>query len=1037
MTDRTTHGRLRARGLCASVALAAIIAAHPALAQDTVEGAEEKAPEELEFEEIIVTGSRISRAGFDTLQAAFVTDSEDINLRGYTNVGDALQDVPGFGISDSSPVGTAQSTLGVAQTFVNFFGLGSQRTLTLVNGRRFVSSNTVSGSGAAASPGSQVDLNVIPAGLIDRVETVAIGGAPVYGADAIAGTVNLILKDDFEGVETSVQYGVTNEGDGESYMAHGLIGGNFGEDDRGNVTLAVEYTKQNGFRLSDRMPFRYLLPNPEDTSDSDGIPSRIVVDDLRYAVLTEGGLPYDNQLVPLAGLDLPGIVFPPIYTQGNYIRSADGTPLQFGANGNLVPLQLGEVVQSALGAPVLTDGGDGVNPAEHFSLLSPTERTLINGMGHYDLTPWLTVFTEVAYAHTEGTELSELYQFAAPAALGGPELTFSVDNAFLSQSARDIIAANGLTDFNLNRNLNDVVDQTPGRTSLDLYRIVTGFEGNFLVGDQNWAWDLSFNYGRSESMSELTMINPDRLLLAIDAVRDDNGNVVCASGGECVPINLFGMNNFSAEAVDYVTDRGRAVSVNTQKAVTANITGSLPFGFSEPIAFNVGYEHREEDARFSPDATLEAGILLLGPGTLAFEGVEGGFKTNEYYGEVEVPIFSPDQDTPLIKAMSINGAIRYVDNSIAGGATTWSVGGRIAPRLPGILDGLVLRGVFTHSIRAPAITELFLGGAPTANAITDVCNAQNYNQGPNPSVREANCRAALAAVGGPAPEDFESTTSAVSAFGVQAGNPNLQNETADSWSLGFVFQPEQIPGFRLAVDWSEIKLENGIETLGIGALMASCYDSENYPNEQACSAFGRLTAAQAAAQPGPTRATGDVANGYRTGYYNISSLNFAGLIAQADYSFGIKGFGGESGEGGTVRLGAHLFYTDKYEQVSQPGSPSIDNAGTVGTPDFRGTFRAGYSEGPVGVDLQALWTASVVQDQFATIENLPEDVLSIGDYWRFNGTLRYDVFESLQAQVSVNNIFNKAPPYSAQVTRAFGAYSPIGRTFLFRLTARF
>src|SRR5690606_16072684 len=163
------------------------------------------------------------------------------------------------------------SDLGVAQTFVNFFGLGSQRTLTLVNGRRFVSSNTVSGSGGATSPGSQVDLNVIPAGLVDRIETVAIGGAPVYGADAIAGTVNVILKDDFEGAQATLQYGLTDRGDAESFTARALMGGNFA-DGRGNAVVALEHNEQKGILLSSRMPFRYLVPNPLNQSDSDGIP---------------------------------------------------------------------------------------------------------------------------------------------------------------------------------------------------------------------------------------------------------------------------------------------------------------------------------------------------------------------------------------------------------------------------------------------------------------------------------------------------------------------------------------------------------------------------------------------------------------------------------------------------------------------------------------------------------------------------------------------------------------------------------------------
>lgn len=209
----------------------------------------------------------------------------------------------------------SQNAHGVGQTFVNFFGLGSQRTLTLVNGRRFVSSNSANGNRSGTGPGSQVDLNVIPTGLVERVETIAIGGAPVYGSDAIAGTVNIILKDDFEGLQTSAQYGITEEGDGESKTYRVLMGGNFDEG-RGNAVVAVEYNEQDGLLYSDRLRLAQLRPNPLDTGDSDGIPGLRVIEDLRYGVLTEGGLPIDNS-VP--GLNLPGVTVPGLYPNGNWI----------------------------------------------------------------------------------------------------------------------------------------------------------------------------------------------------------------------------------------------------------------------------------------------------------------------------------------------------------------------------------------------------------------------------------------------------------------------------------------------------------------------------------------------------------------------------------------------------------------------------------------------------------------------------------------------------------------------------------------------
>ncbi len=983
----------------------------------------------IEMQRVEVTGTRIGRAGFDTLQAAMVTSADEIERRGYTNIGQALGDTPGFGLSSSSPIGTDQATLGVAQTFVNFFGLGSQRTLTLVNGRRFVSSNTVAGSSGAASPGSQVDLNVIPAGLVERVETVAIGGAPVYGSDAIAGTVNIILKENFEGAEASVQYGLSDRGDANSYSVRGMFGGNF-SDGRGNAVIAAEYNRQDGLRLSDRLPLRYTVGNPADTGIGDGIASRMVVEDARFAVMTEGGLPYANALQPVLGFDLPGVVLPPFYTRGNYVYDESGTPLQFGADGELVPFRVGTVVQQALGAPILTDGGDGVNPADHFSLLAPTERTLFNALGHFDFTPQVRGFLETTYVRTEGVELSELYQYAAPGALGGPALSFSVDNPYLSQRSRDILRANGLTRFNLNRNLNDLVDRTPGKTELDLYRFVGGLKGQFTGPTGNpWSWDVSYNYGRSESISGLTYLDPVRLLRAIDAVADGSGNIVCASGGNCVPINLFGVDNFSQEAVDYISRRGSAYSENTQEVMTANLSGDLGVGLSSPLQFNVGVERRTESGAFRPDPTLQEGNRLIGSGIGSFAPVAGEFTTHELDAEFMAPLISDSTGLRFIKAMSLEGAARRVDNSLTGHDITWSLGGRLAPRLSGWGDGLVFRGVYTHAIRSPAITELFLGTAPVSSGITDICSADHYNRGAVPAVREANCRAALAAVGVSDPAAFQQTTNGVSAQGSISGNVNLKNEIADSWSVGFVYQPTALPGFRLAMDWSDISLKDGIQNLPMGALMSACYDSVNFPNEAACGNFRRLTAAEAAAQPGVARVAGDIADGYRTGYLNTSTLEFAGLIAASEYRFGLGP--------GAARVGAKVSYTHRFESVLQPGAPLDVAVGEVAVPDYRANLSTGYMVGDLELDLQALWTSSVVRDNLATEDDLSYEMNHIDAYWRFNLSIGYWFGDRFKAQLAVNNLFDTAVPYAAQVGRNFSAYDPIGRMYLLRFSASF
>src|ERR1700683_3378984 len=237
MTTRLARHRVL-RGLLASPVLLALgMSAH---AQVTPKAA---APEDTTLQEVVVTGSRIARPEFDNLEPTTTVDSKTFDQRGYLDVGQALSELPAFGVQPSSAANT-QAGFGIAQSFVDLYGLGSQRTLTLVNGRRFVSSNTASfnntgSNSTVGGPGSQVDLNVIPTKLIDHVETVSVGGAPIYGADAIAGVVNIILKKDYQGLDVDGQVGASGQGDAWNYRTRILAGQNL-FDGRANITGVAE-----------------------------------------------------------------------------------------------------------------------------------------------------------------------------------------------------------------------------------------------------------------------------------------------------------------------------------------------------------------------------------------------------------------------------------------------------------------------------------------------------------------------------------------------------------------------------------------------------------------------------------------------------------------------------------------------------------------------------------------------------------------------------------------------------------------------------
>ncbi|WP_162806586.1 TonB-dependent receptor [Sphingosinicella terrae] len=977
-------------------------------------------------EDIFVTGSRIERVGVDTIQAATVVDEAEIERRGYTNVIQALADTPGFAPPANSQLGTSQGQLGVAQSFANFFGLGSQRTLTLVNGRRFVSSNTVSGSGGPVSPGSQVDVNLIPVGLVERIETVAIGGAPVYGSDAISGTVNFILKDDYEGLELTGLASISEEGDAASQTVRGLFGRNFMEG-RGNIVLAAEYVRQEGMRLSGRFPEFLSLVSSGNTDRNDGIPALTVIDQ-RIALLTEGGLPFRSGALPSDDT----------YITANGVPvTAGGTPLQFAPDGRLVPFVRGARFVGDSGG-LFRNGGDGLNPADHALLLSPNERYLLNALGNFDATPWLNLFFEGSYAHTSGTKLSDLFQFAAPG-VGGPSLAFRADNPFLPEETRAILALNGITGdqtFRLNRNLNDIADSDPAKTELDVWRIVVGGRGEFDAWGQTLNWDIAYNYGHSRNRSELNQINQTRFLQAIDVVRDGSGNIVCRSGGACVPLNPFGYQAFSPEAAAYVIDQGVGISRNALEEITANLGGRLPFGIAEPIAFSIGYGHRTETGSFEGNDIINGGLTLLG-GAVAFpDAAEGRFNTDEVYAETVVPLVSDATGWPVIRRLEFEGAARYVSHSTTGGDITWSAGGRLEPRFGGILEGLTLRGVFTHAIRSPSIVELFLNTTPVARRADDVCASTRVNAGPNPAVRLANCTAALAAVGGPDPNAFTPTTNGASPFGIIGGNPDLDNETADSWSVGLVWQPPSIPRLRITIDYSEIKLDGAISRFTLGSAQTACYDSPTFPDEAACDAFRRLTAAEAAEQSAATgrnRIAGDIADGYQETYFNSATLDFAGIIGEIDYRIPIPNIA--SDRPAFIRLGLKAFYIDRFRSQASGAAPILEAAGTVGTPEWRLNGRVGFNFDPVDIDLQVIWNSDTVGDLDATIEDTP--INEYGDYTIVNGTVGFAVNDNVRMQVSVRNLFDADLPFAATVTRPFNVYDPIGRTFTATASVRF
>nr|WP_315383095.1 TonB-dependent receptor [uncultured Sphingomonas sp.] len=975
----------RVPGLRFTASAAVLAFAHlatPALAQTSTGTAQDGAAPAQEPTEIVVTGSRIARPEFDTVQPTQVVGAAQIESRGYTNVGQALREIPAFGPPGNSSVG-AQSSFGPSQTFVDFFGLGTQRTLVLVNGRRFVSSNTASIFGPV-NPGTQVDLNNIPTTLVQRIETVAIGGAPIYGSDAIAGTVNIILKKDYQGLEVGGQYGVSERGDAPEARLNFLAGKNFAEG-RGNIVVSGEYNHTTGIVANDRAVTARgnFFGTPPASAGSPF--ARLLYPQQRYSAFTSGGVPFvdDDYSVQRSGL-----------------QNAAGQYLQFGPNGTLVPLDLGTVLRQGY----ISSGGNGFNLPAQSNLLTSSERYIASAQLNYAFTDHVRFFGEGWYTHTKGVNLIDQpnYNTALFDDAGTPDgnLIVSLNNPYLSAADRATIASQlpaGQNEFYVGRALNDL---TTGRAEarIETYRFVGGLAGDFGVGDRNFTWEASVNYGRSQTRGRNYELDNQNFFNAIDAVADASGNITCRPGvtnstadtisKTCAPLNVLGSGQASQAARNYIFAIARPVSTNEQLVFNANVTGAVAKLFGNDVSISAGYEHRREKTSFDPGSFYYGqdngdGTRTQYGRSIPIDPISGRFHTNEAFGELVIPFVTAQNGVSWLKTVEFDGAARYVDNSLSGGDWAWTAGGRL-----GFISDLTFRGNYTRSIRSPAITEAF---NPTSRAFdlgNDPCDANYSSNGPNPSVRQANCRAA-----GIDPTSFVSNYSNFTIPVTVSGNPGLRNEVANSWTVGAIVQPRFAKSLTVAVDWINIKLKDAIVSLGGDDILNACYDSSAYPNS-----FCGLV----------TRDANGQITGIQEGYYNASSYETTGLTVTAAYRLPLSRLGMSSN--GVAGLSVNYFYRDKLQQ--RVGIGDINHlAGEIGYPHHSGTANLTYESDRFNGLIQAQYTGKGAYDVDAAPN--ARNIMGVSDWWVFNATLGVRVNQQFGMKLIVDNVFDVKPPFPA------------------------
>ena len=1003
---------------------------------------------------IVVSGSRIQSPNMQGQEPVVTVNAQYIEDRGLTNVADALNEIPGFRGS-VTPAG-AQGSFGQGVNFINTYGLGSNRSLTLLNGRRVVSSNVTTIFGNA-SPGTQVDLNTIPVILIDRIDRVSIGGAPVYGTDAISGTVNIILRRKFEGLELRATSAITEEGDNFRYNFTGAGGFNFA-DGRANLTLAGSYENVEGVLFNARSFYRENiggLTNPCSTFGAGQPCTTATTANLLSNLFRNPAFntpATDGRLNPNIGFNnsstdgFPGTILArdvtlPQLNRGGVIVSGPGIfQLQFDPNGNLIPYNPGIPFISRLvnangtgSTTSRSSGGDGFSFNDFSQITSNLERINANAFFTFDLTNNIRFFSEGMFFQGKGDELVQQPTFNSTLFGGVPgtsnttfsagnsvssALVFSINDPRLTAQARQaLVNAGYTTTFALGRANLDLADLT-GQSRNRLYRGVAGFDGDIGLFGRSFNFEAYVNYGRNDFVDFGQNINQQNFTNAIN----NRGTTTIVGGlnrapiadAACVPLNLFGENNSTKAARDYIIQQTRADTRLEQFVANVNVGGELFSLFNNPVSFNVGYEHHEEKGQFTPDAFLQAGLGR----SVAIAPTGGKYNLDEEFAEVLVPLITPSNDF-FISKIEAYGRFRHVDNSVNGGFDAYAAGGSIA-----VIPDIEFRGNYTRSFRAPSIVELFSPQTNIFTTVPDLCSPSNIGLGSVPDLRKANCAAFLA--------KFPNATPLVAAgatvSGLSGGNPNLNNEVADSYTFGVILRPRFIPRLSASIDYINIKIDDPISSLTVAAITGACFDNTMFDTNdpangnQFCSLIKR-------------DATGQVINdalnpGVTSGFVNGQQIKMDAIQATLDYNLPVFG--------GSFSVGSDVFYLLN-RLVDVTGVAPTQSEGLLGDPIWQGQLRMRYSQDDFGLstNLNYVGKQAISYTNRGPNPNDSREFDHYDAYTTVDSAVWFNTADDFRLTFSVTNLFNRIGQKYFGYIIPGSINDPLGRRFALTVGKKF
>lgn len=1036
--------------------------------------------EEADSGSIVVTGSRIRRPNLESTVPITSIAGEQFFQQGQNSVGDTLNDLPQL----RSTFAQQNPGLGIGIAGLNLLdlrGLGTQRTLVLVNGRRHVAADILNNA-------VSVDTNTIPNDLIERVDIVTGGNSAIYGSDAIAGVVNFVLRENFDGINLRASAGIAEEGFGGNQYVSAMFGKNFA-DGRGNVTLHGEYARSNRVFASDVPAFRrndnYLVVDADGgagiVNGGDGVPDRNFFTGISSTTIHYNGLvPINQRNIPNAGLC------------GNATTANNGGPNSAGAafnctyiftdDGRLVQ-QTGSRFGTGINSAIIGGNGQTGREGKSVSILPFNERYSFNMVSKYEFSPAAELFVEAKW-----NRVNALGNNAGPSFVQGTGGTVDfrerprLDNPFLNPADRTTLAnlilasgcrtdlqvtcpaagnltatdianiGNGSFRFVNSRNLLDVGIRD-SRFQRDTWRVVGGLRGEF---NDDWSYEFSVNYGKFKEKTEnYGFIDRQRFALAMDAGRNPlTGAIQCRSQFDpasavrlqgfaapaaandarlaadiaaCVPYNPFGQSDNSASIAYFARDYETRGSID-QLVISGFVSGDssqlfeLPGG---PVSFALGGEYRREKSFYQQDQFVVDGftnavsIPLFKPEP---------FEVKEAFGEIRLPLLKEEDFAYELTLSGAGRVAKYQGN--VGTVYSYNVGLDYAP-----VQDIRFRANYSRAVRAPNVSETGFPLVPNFfNNFVDPCNPAVIGTG----TRATNC---LAAIGATNLAGFTNITQSLPI--VSGSNPNLLSEKSDSYTYGIVFQPSFIPGLNISVDYYDINVKNIIANIGVQTLVNQCYDSPTLANIY-CGQFERWN--------GP----GLGPNGEQPGRILANSLisaplNFANRIREGvDVNMSYRT------DLGPVAFNTSLIYTHnlKISNYQDPTNPNFETRllGQLGDPkdEFRWDFDFGYKDFTFGYRMR--YIGPMFFNGYATLFPLngqnPSDVdaFPVTKYpsvFYHDVRMDFDVAKgekgALNFYAGIDNVLDRGVPRGATTATGAGSaiYSFRGRSFYAGVRAQF